>query len=173
MLDSKTLRLTSIDKNLDEMNEKVAKPIFEKFFDEEFDIDPESPLIEHIEVPDFSDGRRGRYVHDFLVVSKSFFQIIEFTPSFMWGCQNDFLNFFRLSSNELISNWLQVERSFSRALEDLKFSIVQLFFHLVFEENRVVNESKPAFIFYQDYSRLIQTHIVKIFFISIIRTKLE
>ncbi|XP_074599337.1 integral membrane protein 2B-like [Brevipalpus obovatus] len=67
MLDSKTLRLASIDKNLDEINEKVAKPIFEKFFDEEFDFDPESPFFERIEVPDFSDGRRGRYVHDFVV----------------------------------------------------------------------------------------------------------
>jgi len=36
-----------------------------RFFDEEFDIDLEFEQYEKIEVPDFSDGRRGRFIHDF------------------------------------------------------------------------------------------------------------
>ena len=38
-------------------------------FNEEFDIDLENEHYERIEVPDFSHGRRGRFVHDFVVVS--------------------------------------------------------------------------------------------------------
>jgi integral membrane protein 2B len=35
------------------------------FFDEEFDIDLEFGQYEQIEVPDFSNGRKGRFIHDF------------------------------------------------------------------------------------------------------------
>jgi integral membrane protein 2B len=36
-----------------------------QYFDEEFDIDVEFEQYERIEVPNFSHGRRGRFVHDF------------------------------------------------------------------------------------------------------------
>ncbi|XP_074595445.1 integral membrane protein 2B-like [Brevipalpus obovatus] len=64
---SRTLRPAALERKLDEKKDKVSKQIFEKFFDEEFDFDPKSPLVERIEVPDFSEGRRGRYVHDFMM----------------------------------------------------------------------------------------------------------
>ena len=38
------------------------------FFDEEFDIDLEFGQFEQIEVPDFSNGRKGRFIHDFAKV---------------------------------------------------------------------------------------------------------
>ncbi|KAJ9578195.1 hypothetical protein L9F63_005584 [Diploptera punctata] len=37
----------------------------EGFFQEEFDIDLENENYEKINVPDFRDGRRGRFIHDF------------------------------------------------------------------------------------------------------------
>jgi len=43
---------------------KLAEP-FHSFFDEQFDIDIEYEEYEKIEVPDFSHGRRGRFIHDF------------------------------------------------------------------------------------------------------------
>lgn len=39
------------------------------YLEEEFDIDLEFEAYEKIEVPDFSDGRKGRFVHDFALVS--------------------------------------------------------------------------------------------------------
>lgn len=41
---------------------------YNTFFDEEFDIDIEYEEYERIEVPDFSHGRRGRFIHDFSIV---------------------------------------------------------------------------------------------------------
>jgi putative uncharacterized protein (fragment) len=41
---------------------------FDKYFDEEFDIDIEMEQYERIEVPDFSHGRKGRFIHDFSAV---------------------------------------------------------------------------------------------------------
>jgi hypothetical protein len=35
------------------------------FFQEEFEIDLENEDYEKINVPDFRDGRRGRFIHDF------------------------------------------------------------------------------------------------------------
>lgn len=35
------------------------------YFDEEFDLDLENEQYEKIETPDFTKGRRGRFVHDF------------------------------------------------------------------------------------------------------------
>jgi hypothetical protein len=35
------------------------------FFQEEFEIDLENENYEKINVPDFRDGRRGRFIHDF------------------------------------------------------------------------------------------------------------
>ena len=35
------------------------------YFDEEFDLDLEFEKYEKIETPDFSNGRKGRFVHDF------------------------------------------------------------------------------------------------------------
>ena len=37
-------------------------------FDQEFDLDMEFNQYEKIEVPDFSNGRRGRFIHDFAKV---------------------------------------------------------------------------------------------------------
>lgn len=42
---------------------------YNAYFDEEFDIDIEYDEYERIEVPDFSHGRRGRFIHDFSIVS--------------------------------------------------------------------------------------------------------
>jgi len=42
--------------------EKLSDPTF---FSEEFDIDIDLEEYERIEVPDFSHGRRGRFIHDF------------------------------------------------------------------------------------------------------------
>jgi hypothetical protein len=39
------------------------------FFQEEFEIDLENEDYEKINVPDFRDGRRGRFIHDFNSVS--------------------------------------------------------------------------------------------------------
>lgn len=39
------------------------------FFEEEFDIDIKYEQYERIEVPSFANGRRGQFVHDFVVVS--------------------------------------------------------------------------------------------------------
>lgn len=57
--------VSSLEQAQSMLNEKIFKPAFEKFFDQEFDIDTETEQYERIEVPDFSDGRRGRYIHDF------------------------------------------------------------------------------------------------------------
>ena len=35
------------------------------YFDEQFDLDLEFENYEKIETPDFTNGRRGRFVHDF------------------------------------------------------------------------------------------------------------
>lgn len=37
----------------------------ETFFEEKFDLDLENNNFEKIDVPDFRDGRRGRFIHDF------------------------------------------------------------------------------------------------------------
>ena len=38
------------------------------YFQEEFEIDLENEKYEKINVPDFRDGRRGRFIHDFYSV---------------------------------------------------------------------------------------------------------
>lgn len=60
----------SLDKSRDDLvkDDRVTPP-YNTFFDEEFDIDIEYEEYERIEVPDFSHGRRGRFIHDFSVVS--------------------------------------------------------------------------------------------------------
>jgi integral membrane protein 2B len=56
------------DKSRDFMaQDDRPSPPFNTFFDEEFDIDIEYEEYERIEVPDFSHGRRGRFIHDFSV----------------------------------------------------------------------------------------------------------
>nr|CAD7195124.1 unnamed protein product [Timema douglasi] len=49
--------------NLDEIN--LDKNIPPEFFEEKFEIDLENENFEKIDVPDFRDGRRGRFIHDF------------------------------------------------------------------------------------------------------------
>lgn len=43
----------------------MKSPPFLNFFEEEFDIDIEFENYEKIDVPDFSHGRHGRFIHDF------------------------------------------------------------------------------------------------------------
>lgn len=40
-----------------------------RYLDEEFDLDLEFEKYEKIDTPDFSNGRKGRFVHDFGKVS--------------------------------------------------------------------------------------------------------
>ena len=58
----------TLDKSKDLANTDAYKN-YNTFFDEEFDIDIEFDEYERIEVPDFSHGRRGRFIHDFSIVS--------------------------------------------------------------------------------------------------------
>lgn len=46
-------------------SELISDSPYDKFFQEEFDIDIEFEQYERIEVPDFSHGRKGRFIHDF------------------------------------------------------------------------------------------------------------
>lgn len=52
-------------KQLDSENRVHTNNDVNTFFDEEFDIDLEFQQYEQIEVPDFSNGRKGRFIHDF------------------------------------------------------------------------------------------------------------
>jgi hypothetical protein len=66
-LESLTNRMAALTNDFaTDMNpEKSSK----NYLEEEFDIDLEFEEYEKIEVPDFSDGRKGRFVHDFAHVS--------------------------------------------------------------------------------------------------------
>ncbi|XP_013789267.1 integral membrane protein 2C-like [Limulus polyphemus] len=46
---------------------QATKNPYKNFFTEEFEIDIEYEEYEQIEVPDFSHGRHGRFIHDFIV----------------------------------------------------------------------------------------------------------
>lgn len=48
-----------------EVASSVMDSVKDNFFQEEFDLDLEFERYEEIEVPDFSHGRRGRFIHDF------------------------------------------------------------------------------------------------------------
>jgi len=48
---------------LDDEKNKGRRPF--RFFEEEFDLDLENEAYEKIEVPEFSHGRKGRFIHDF------------------------------------------------------------------------------------------------------------
>jgi integral membrane protein 2B len=61
---AKQMRETIDDSVIPHNNDNSISP-FNKFFNEEFDIDVEFEQYEKIEVPDFSHGRRGRFIHDF------------------------------------------------------------------------------------------------------------
>lgn len=43
----------------------IMDSVKDNFFQEQFDLDMEFEQYEEIEVPDFSHGRRGRFIHDF------------------------------------------------------------------------------------------------------------
>jgi hypothetical protein len=64
---AKQMRETIDDSVIPHNNDNSISP-FNKFFNEEFDIDVEFEQYEKIEVPDFSHGRRGRFIHDFAKV---------------------------------------------------------------------------------------------------------
>jgi hypothetical protein len=62
---------TMINDLAKQMRESVDDSLLSEsnqYFDEEFDIDVEFEQYERIEVPNFSHGRRGRFVHDFAKV---------------------------------------------------------------------------------------------------------
>jgi len=61
---AKQMREAIDDSVVPHSSENSINP-FNNFFDEEFDIDVEFGQYERIEVPDFSHGRRGRFIHDF------------------------------------------------------------------------------------------------------------
>lgn len=65
ILDSMASRLRGSSSS----SESVPTPQASTFFDEELDLDMEYEEYEKIEVPDFSGGRRGRFIHDFSMVS--------------------------------------------------------------------------------------------------------
>lgn len=48
-----------------EMTHSIMDSVKDNFFQEQFDLDLEFEQYEEIEVPDFSHGRRGRFIHDF------------------------------------------------------------------------------------------------------------
>ncbi len=58
----------SIDDSVEPHNNDNSVNPFYNSFKEEFDIDVEFEQYEKIEVPDFSHGRRGRFIHDFAKV---------------------------------------------------------------------------------------------------------
>nr|CAD7588446.1 unnamed protein product [Timema genevievae] len=63
ILNKEMLKSLSNSGNLDEIN--LDKNIPPEFFEEKFEIDLENENFEKIDVPDFRDGRRGRFIHDF------------------------------------------------------------------------------------------------------------
>jgi len=64
---AKQMRESNDDSAVPHTSDNTLQP-FNNFFDEEFDIDVEFEQYERIEVPDFSHGRRGRFIHDFAKV---------------------------------------------------------------------------------------------------------
>lgn len=48
-----------------EVGNSIMDPVRNSVFQEQFDLDMEFEQYEEIEVPDFSHGRRGRFIHDF------------------------------------------------------------------------------------------------------------
>lgn len=48
-----------------EVASTIMDSVKDNFFQEQFDLDLEFEQYEEIEVPDFSHGRRGRFIHDF------------------------------------------------------------------------------------------------------------
>uniref|UniRef100_A0A023G7H1 Integral membrane protein 2 n=1 Tax=Amblyomma triste TaxID=251400 RepID=A0A023G7H1_AMBTT len=48
-----------------EVGSSIMDPVRNNVFQEQFDLDLEFEQYEEIEVPDFSHGRRGRFIHDF------------------------------------------------------------------------------------------------------------
>lgn len=50
---------------LPEVANSIMDSVKDNFFQEQFDLDLEFDQYEEIEVPDFSHGRRGRFIHDF------------------------------------------------------------------------------------------------------------
>ena len=46
-----------------------------ELLEEEFELDLEFDSYEKIEVPDFSRGRRGRFIHDFSLVRSTFISL--------------------------------------------------------------------------------------------------
>jgi len=57
-----------LDKTAESLNlasDLVPKELPPQYFDEEFDLDLEFGEYEKIETPDFTNGRKGRFIHDF------------------------------------------------------------------------------------------------------------
>lgn len=50
-----------------ESSNAIMDSVRDNFFQEQFDLDLEFEQYEEIEVPDFTHGRRGRFIHDFAV----------------------------------------------------------------------------------------------------------
>lgn len=50
-----------------ESSNPIMDSVRDNFFQEQFDLDLEFEQYEEIEVPDFTHGRRGRFIHDFAV----------------------------------------------------------------------------------------------------------
>ena len=53
--------------------EKSLHNNIKSFFKERFEIDLENENYEKIDVPDFSEGRQGRFIHDFNIVGSFYF----------------------------------------------------------------------------------------------------
>lgn len=61
-----------LDEAADSMNQEIQNAIQSpRYLDEEFDLDLENEKYEKIDTPDFSNGRKGRFVHDFGKVSQA------------------------------------------------------------------------------------------------------
>lgn len=57
-----------LDETSESLNRGLPEGMPPNYFDEEFDLDLEFGKYEKIETPDFSNGRKGRFVHDFAKV---------------------------------------------------------------------------------------------------------
>lgn len=70
---SESVDLAQMQALLDQTAESLSRGLPKggvppNYFDEEFDLDLEFEKYEKIETPDFSNGRKGRFVHDFAKV---------------------------------------------------------------------------------------------------------
>lgn len=54
-----------MDETMESLSRDLPNGMPPRYFDEEFDLDLEFEKYEKIETPDFTNGRKGRFVHDF------------------------------------------------------------------------------------------------------------